>query len=61
MLPDSSLQYFSCADSKILNCYKDLNWDDLSGYIFFATNDNIVQYGSHLSDVNHKINEVKLT
>ena len=59
MLPDTSLQYFSCADSKILNHYKDLEWDDLSGYVFFANNNNIVQYGSHLSDVNHKINEVK--
>ena len=24
MLPDTSLQYFSCADSKITNRYKDL-------------------------------------
>ena len=59
MLPDSSLQYFSCADSRIFTRYKDLKWDDLSGYVFFKNNDIIVQYGSHLSDVNYKICEVK--
>ena len=58
MLPDTSLQYFSCADSKILNRYKDLEWDDLSRYVLLANNDNIIQYGAHLSDVNHKISEV---
>ena len=58
ILPDTSLQYFSCADSKILNCYKDLEWDNLSGYVFLANNNNIIQYGAHLSDVNHKISEV---
>ena len=35
LLPDSSLQYFSCADSRIFTCCKDLKWDDLSGYVFF--------------------------
>ena len=59
MLPDSSLQYFSCADSRIFTRCKDLKWDDLSGYVFFKNNDIIVQYGSHLSDVNYKICEVK--
>ena len=58
MLPDTSLQYFTCADPKITNRYKDLEWDQLSGYVFLDNNDNIVQYGAHLSDVNHKINEV---
>ena len=58
MLPDSSLQYFSCADSRIFTCYKDLKWDDLSGFVFFKNNDIIVQYGSHLSNVNYKICEV---
>ena len=59
MLPDSSLQYFSCDDSRIFTCCKDLKWDDLSGYVFFKNNDIIVQYGSHLSDVNYKMCEVK--
>merc|ERR1711983_232965 len=59
MLPDSSLQYFSCADSRIFPRYKDLKWDDLSGYVFFENNDTIIQYGCHLSDVNYKIYDLK--
>ena len=59
MLPDSSLQYFSCDDPRIFTRCKDLKWDDLSGYVFFENNDIIVQYGSHLSDVNYKMCEAK--
>ena len=59
LLPDSSLQYFSCADSRIFTRCKDLKWDDLSGYVFFENNDTIIQYGCHLSNVNYKICELK--
>ena len=55
LLSDSSLQYFSCADPRIFTRCKDLEWDDLSGYVFFENNDTIIQYGCHLSDVNYKI------
>ena len=37
MLPDSSLQYFSCDDPTIFTRCKDLKWDNLSGYVFFKT------------------------
>ena len=59
LLPDSSLKYFSCSDSRIFTCCKDLKWDGLSRHVFFENNDAIVQYGSHLSDVNYKMCEAK--
>ena len=52
MMPDTSLQYFPSAR------YKEIDWDSLSGYVFFAKNEDLVQYGFLLSDSDYKVSEI---